>query len=141
MQALLFLILRLALLICLLAFTGLIVWTMWREWRGGQASLIAESHPTLILLQPPDARSLRFRTLQVIIGRSQGCDAVIPDPTLSGRHARFSYHHQQWWLEDLQTTNGTFLNGQMVSEPVVITSGDAILCGRVRLEVVFEEPA
>lgn len=139
MQALLFLLLRLALVAFLAVFFGTIGRAMWQEWRGRQAALLTETHPALILLQPPDGRSLRFQALQVVVGRSQGCDAVIPDPTLSARHARFSYHHHQWWLEDLQTTNGTSLNGQMVTSPVVITEGDSILCGRVRLEVAFEE--
>jgi hypothetical protein len=139
MQAILFLVLRLSLLGCLLTFFGIVGRAIWQEWRGSQAALKAESHPALILLQPPDGRSLRFQALEVVVGRNQSCDLVIPDPTLSGRHARFSYHHQQWWLEDLGTTNGTFLNGQMLTTPVVITAGDTVLCGRVRLDVLFEE--
>lgn len=141
MQATLFLFLRLALLITLGIIIGAIVVALWREWRGRATSLLAESHPTLVLFQPSDGHSLQFRNLVIIIGRGQGCDAVIPDPTLSGKHARFSYHHQQWWLEDLHTTNGTFLNGQMITTPVVITNGDAIMCGRVHMEVQIEEAA
>lgn len=141
MQALLFLFLRLVLVTCMFTFLGIIGRVLWQEWCGYRGRPGSEMHPTLILLQPPDGRSLRFQSPEVLIGRSQACDAVIPDPTLSGRHARFSYHHQQWWLEDLQTTNGTLLNGQMITAPVVITDGDSIQCGRVRLDVLFEEPA
>lgn len=141
MQANLFLVLRLIMIITQITFVGFVISALWRERKRRLAVLQTETHPILILVQPPDGRSMRYRSLEVVIGRSQGCDAVIPDPTLSGKHARFSYHHQHWWLEDLQTTNGTLLNGQMITTPVVITDGDSIQCGRVRLEVILEEPA
>jgi len=139
MQAVLFLFLRIALQVILISFLGIIGWYLWREWRSRKETLRIENQPLLILIQQADGLNLRFRSSEVILGRGLGCDAVIPDPTLSSRHARFSYHHQQWWIEDLHTTNGTFLNGQMITTPVVVTNSDTIMCGRVRLDVVIEE--
>ena len=37
-----------------------------------------------------------------------------------------SFHHGQWWLEDLGSTNGTFLNKNQIAVPTVIITGDQI---------------
>jgi pSer/pThr/pTyr-binding forkhead associated (FHA) protein len=63
------------------------------------------------------------------------CDIPLPDETVSARHARLTYHHGQWWLEDLGSTNGTHLNDELLSVPTVLTSGDEIRCGNSRLVV------
>ena len=59
------------------------------------------------------------------------------DQTVSSQHARLAYRKQQWWLEDLASTNGTFLNGEAVTTPVVITHGDELRLGHlgVRIEI------
>jgi pSer/pThr/pTyr-binding forkhead associated (FHA) protein len=46
------------------------------------------------------------------------------------------YELGQWWLKDLQSTNGTFLNGERVEEPIVITDGDQIHCGKIVISVI-----
>jgi pSer/pThr/pTyr-binding forkhead associated (FHA) protein len=74
---------------------------------------------------------LSFNQPEVIIGRSASCDVILEDKTVSGRHARLAYHHGQWWLEDLGSTNGTFLNGEPVSAAVVLTHGDQLRCGQM----------
>jgi pSer/pThr/pTyr-binding forkhead associated (FHA) protein len=73
----------------------------------------------------------------VIIGREAVCDCRLDDPTVSNRHARLSYHHSQWWVEDLRSRNGTFLNGEPVQEPVVIIGGDNLRCGQVSIDVTL----
>jgi pSer/pThr/pTyr-binding forkhead associated (FHA) protein len=50
-----------------------------------------------------------------------------------------TYHHGQWWLEDLSSTNGTFLNHLPISMSTVITSGDEIVCGNVHLTISLSE--
>jgi pSer/pThr/pTyr-binding forkhead associated (FHA) protein len=57
---------------------------------------------------------------------------LLDDPTVSNTHARLSYHHGQWWLEDLRSTNGTFLNDEAVASPLVVTDGDVVRCGQVQ---------
>jgi pSer/pThr/pTyr-binding forkhead associated (FHA) protein len=67
------------------------------------------------------------------------------DEAMSAHHARISYHHTQWWLEDLNSTNGTFLNRDQVSVPTVIISGDEIKCGNtlltIRIDAAEETPS
>ena len=61
-------------------------------------------------------------------------DIVIPSPAISRRHARITRRGDEWFLEDLGSKNGTFLNDQAVQrEPKLLKSGDRIrLGGEVR---------
>jgi pSer/pThr/pTyr-binding forkhead associated (FHA) protein len=61
------------------------------------------------------------------------------DDTVSARHARLSYHHNQWWVEDLQSRNGTYLNDERVSVPTVIVSGDELRYGQVATLIEIDE--
>ena len=125
------LILRALLAVLLYAFLGWALYTLWRDLRQ-QATLQAarQVRPVLLTFEGLE-RGLSFTQLEVIIGRSGHCDILLEDKTVSGRHARLSYHHGQWWLEDLASTNGTFLNGEPVNTAVVLTNGDQIRCGQV----------
>ena len=96
-----------------------------------QTRLQTERQVRPVILTFDDLEALRFSQPEVIIGRSASCDVTLEDKTVSGRHARLAYHHGQWWLEDLASTNGTFLNGDPVGAPVVITHGDQVRCGQV----------
>jgi pSer/pThr/pTyr-binding forkhead associated (FHA) protein len=93
--------------------------------------------PIQVLLA--DGSQHRFSTPEVMIGRDPACDVALDDPTVSNNHARLSYHHGQWWLEDLQSTNGTFLNGQAVSAAQVVTGGDVVRCGQVELRLTPDD--
>ena len=50
-----------------------------------------------------------------MIGRDTHCDLSVMDEALSAHHARITFHHGQWWLEDLNSTNGTFLNREKLN--------------------------
>jgi pSer/pThr/pTyr-binding forkhead associated (FHA) protein len=79
----------------------------------------------------------QFDYSPVTIGRDPGCECLVDDRTVSNRHAQFSYHHNQWWLVDLGSTNGTVLNGQPVTEAVVLINDDQVQCGQVNLAVTM----
>jgi hypothetical protein len=51
---------------------------------------------------------------EVIIGRHHSCDVVIDEPTVSRRHARLIFRDGGWIIQDLESTNGTLLNGRRV---------------------------
>jgi adenylate cyclase len=53
---------------------------------------------------------------RVVIGRSEGCDVVIPDPWISGRHAAVERRGDELWLVDLDSRNGTFVEGRPIRE-------------------------
>lgn len=82
---------------------------------------------------------LTFRGDAMVLGRNPDCDAVLDFPMVSGRHARLSRTGGDAVIEDLQSSNGTFVNGKRVQGgPVVVRAGDQIGLGSLtlRLDVV-----
>lgn len=71
-----------------------------------------------------------------VIGREVGLPVSLDDPRVSARHAELSYRHDQWWLRDLGSSNGTLLNGQPVHSVVAVRSGDVLQCAAVRLRFI-----
>jgi hypothetical protein len=141
MSAIILLILRILMAIVLYAFLGFVLFTIWRDLKSQASRSIARQIIPLHLSFSTEAGSqeLRFMKTNFVLGRDSGCDCLIQDKTISNRHARLSFHHQQWWLDDLGSTNGTFLNQEPVTSSVVVTSGDQITCGKVEIVVHLEE--
>jgi len=125
--------LRLLLALSLYAFLGWTLITIWRE-LNAQGSILAGRKIPGIALNVQVANSPitqhYFTQSEILLGRDRHCDVPLIDDTVSMRHARLSYHHGQWWLEDLGSTNGTRLNKEPLSIPTVIIGGDHIQCGK-----------
>ena len=62
---------------------------------------------------------------ETLIGRGNGCDVQVPDPGMSREHAMISWEEDHFAIEDLQTTNGTRLNGRRV-RTATLGQGDEI---------------
>lgn len=71
----------------------------------------------------------------VIVGRSAGADIVIGAGYVSARHARFTIMGQNLFVEDLGSTNGTSVNGQLISDPVALRNNDIVTIGDVSIRV------
>lgn len=67
-----------------------------------------------------------------VIGRSNDCDIVIGDEAVSRRHCEIVWQHVQYVLRDLQSANGTFVNGQQVRW-APLRDGDLLEVGLVQL--------
>lgn len=65
----------------------------------------------------------------VILGRGQQCDVVLPEASVSRRHAQISVADERCFLVDLGSGNGTFLNGEPVVEPTALVNGDEVRVG------------
>jgi hypothetical protein len=77
-----------------------------------------------------------------IIGRSSQADVGVLDPEVSRRHAQLEFAKGIVYLEDLGSSNGTFLNGKAVAdEAIEVRAGDDIDVGNTRITVVQMEPA
>lgn len=66
----------------------------------------------------------------VYIGRSRGCALRLDRPEISSMHARVGFEEGRFWIEDLGSTNGTFLNGQQVAGRVGFAPGASIVLAR-----------
>lgn len=69
------------------------------------------------------------------IGRLAGNAVLLDDDYVSSEHALLAWREGRWWLSDVASTNGTFLNGQPVTHPVQVNWGDLIGVGGVRLRL------
>lgn len=75
---------------------------------------------------------------ETLMGRDLANDVAISDPEVSRRHARFVIKEGTVFVEDLGSTNGTFLNGERISEPQQLRPGDVITLGE-NIVLVFEK--
>ena len=130
--------LRILLALALYAFLGWTVWTIAQDLRRTGTQISSRKIPPIRL----DVRdhgsaniSRTFEKAEIVLGRDPHCDVFLDDETVSARHARLNYHHNHWWIQDLQSTNGTSLNKGRVRTPTVLTPGDEILCGEVLVSI------
>jgi predicted component of type VI protein secretion system len=66
---------------------------------------------------------------QLVIGRDSSSGVAINDAEISRKHARLNFQGGKYVIEDLGSTNGTFVNGQRLVSPVVLKSGDVVSLG------------
>ena len=71
----------------------------------------------------------------VVVGRSPRADIVVGAGYVSARHARFSLMGQNLFVEDLGSTNGTAVNGQIIGDPVALSNNDVVNVGDVSIRV------
>ena len=71
----------------------------------------------------------------VLIGRAPGCTLVLDDDYSSSRHARIFPQGGQWFVEDLGSTNGTFVADQRVEAPTPVSTGTPVRVGQSVLEL------
>ncbi|MDA8037558.1 MAG: FHA domain-containing protein [Actinomycetota bacterium] len=91
----------------------------------------------LKVVDPPQRRGRVFDLGdEVTVGRSPGCAVAIEDDTfVSSIHARVYRRSGELWLEDLGSTNGTWLNDERVDGPSRLQRGDRVKVGSTTLEV------
>jgi pSer/pThr/pTyr-binding forkhead associated (FHA) protein len=73
---------------------------------------------------------------EATIGRGAGCQVMLPEPMVSQLHARLFRSGKDLQVEDLGSTNGTFLNGRKIGPAAKLKKGDRIRVGPVELEVL-----
>jgi hypothetical protein len=97
----------------------------------------------LVLLVGPTADAVYTlpESGYILIGREAHCDIVVPDPTVSRRHAALRRRDGEDWLEDLDSRGGTFVNGVRVSEPRRLVDGDDLRLAAQHLRYRRHAPA
>lgn len=138
------LLLRLLFVFLLYFFVFQVIRVMLRELqtfaRGEESE--PESDPTGHLLVK-DAGESGFRHGQrlplepvTVIGRHPRATIVLDDAFVSSEHAQLAWSDGRWWITDLDSTNGTLLNGKDVTVPTGLRFGDVIEIGEISLQLV-----
>lgn len=135
------LIVRILLAGALFAFLLWALATIYNEMRTRMTILQTRKTPaiTLAITNTLEDQTASFTTPEVIIGRSMACNFIVNNETVSSQHARLTYHHEQWWVEDMGSTNGTFINEERVTMPAVVMNEDDLRCGQVNIQLLIEE--
>lgn len=97
----------------------------------------AKGLPAVVVVEPRESRGQRFSVLEnLTVGRADDNAVPMPDDTfISTHHATFQNREGALWIVDLNSTNGTFVNGQKVSEEKKLRSGDRVQLGSTVMEV------
>jgi ABC-type multidrug transport system ATPase subunit/ABC-type multidrug transport system permease subunit len=70
---------------------------------------------------------------KLVLGRDPACDVVLDFPMVSSRHVAIERQGEAWWVRDLGSTNGTFLRGRRIEQPVEVKAGDVIGLGSYQI--------
>jgi len=90
----------------------------------------------LTIVEPSSQRGRGFPLGdELTIGRAAGCSVTLDDTYVSQIHARLFSRDGQYFVEDLGSTNGTYLNRARVSGPMVIRPGDRLQVGSTVMEL------
>ncbi len=89
-------------------------------------------------LTDPNGQEHRLPPQTATIGRSVECDVVIASKSVSREHTRLHREGRRWLVDDLGSTNGTYLNGERVINCMTLLDGDSLKVGDVTF--VFHDP-
>ncbi len=136
MSAIIILILRALLALCLYGFLGFVTWVQWRNLYESQIGKDKNLMPFISLINQADKNKREFNQPDIYIGRESTSDLSINNETISLQHARIFYKNDQWLLEDLNSTNGSYINDERVFTPTILVAGDLVSFGNEIFEVV-----
>ena len=93
--------------------------------------------PAALVVRSADGKRLAKRRLDgpVQIGRAGSCDVRLEDAYVSQVHARIFPRDGGWYVEDLGSTNGTFVNEERISAPAPVGAGDRVRVGTTVIEL------
>ena len=134
--------------ICLLALIYIfflrVVHAVWTEVRPARAPKqrtprqrkVRSSLGRLVIIAPADQGG-RVHVIgdELHLGRAAGCEITVDDTYASQRHARIFRRDGELFVEDLGSTNGSYLNREKVSRPTVMKEGDRLQIGATVFEV------
>lgn len=84
---------------------------------------------------PNAGQSVPLGDTPILLGRGTDAAIRLDDDYVSTRHARFATNGEQWFVEDLGSTNGTYLGSQRITSPIPIGIGIAVRLGKTIVEL------
>ena len=129
---------RLLFLLLLYLFLARVVRALLRDLRAAAREPVERAGRLVVLESPGGEPSVgRSFGLDVItpLGRDVNNAIVIDDPFASAEHAVLTFRGRSWYLEDLDSTNGSYVNGQRIDGVAALGYGDELQIGQVRFRL------
>jgi pSer/pThr/pTyr-binding forkhead associated (FHA) protein len=139
------LLLRVVFIFLLYFFVFQVIRVITRELRvaagAGQPAIEAiDVHGAILVAEPGDSNLHRGEVYELepvtVIGRHPRATIVIDSTFVSSEHLQLNWEQDRWWVTDLRSTNGTFVNGSQIRVPTGLRPGDVIELGAIRLQLV-----
>ncbi len=108
-----------------------------RGWSGGgRGAANGKAGGRLRVIEPADHKGQSYDLAdELTVGRAGGCQITLDDTYVSQLHARVFRREGQLYVEDLGSTNGTYLNRKKVTAPIAIRRGDRLQIGKTVMEL------
>ena len=94
-----------------------------------------EPRALVVIDGPAQGKIVNIAKHPISIGRASVCDLVLDDDFISSKHARITNQAEGYLVEDLGSTNGTWVEGEKLTQPVMIKPGVRIKIGRNTLTI------
>jgi pSer/pThr/pTyr-binding forkhead associated (FHA) protein len=102
----------------------------------GTAPTLPPGPSTLLVQGRSDAKPRTVRlSASMTVGRAPECELRLDDTYASQQHARLFARNNSWFVEDLGSTNGTFVNEQKLAAPAMLQPGDRVRVGQTTMEL------
>ncbi|MCC6792429.1 MAG: FHA domain-containing protein [Thermomicrobiales bacterium] len=132
-----------------LAFVGLLYLFLWQVLRvimrdvtqaARQPARHRASRARLVVIDAAESEMITGASFSVsgksLVGRRTDCAVVIDAPFVSAVHAELDHRNNAWYVTDLDSTNGTFVNGRRIAGTAYIETDDVVQFGRVKFQFV-----
>src|SRR4051812_18449297 len=97
--------------------------------------------PTMVLLQEDQATPFALKGDVIVLGRAPECEIQLDSNMVSRRHAQLTRDGDSYFVEDLNSGNGTFVNGKRIAARTLLHSDDRVKLGPILLRFEATAPA
>ena len=103
---------------------------------GSQLSETPDPGVRLLVLNEGEQKEYLIAEAVQYVGRDPVNNIVLEDDQVSARHVKVTFEEAQYWVEDLRSTNGTFVNGVRIEKAIAIKNEDLLKIGRTIFKII-----
>jgi len=119
-------------------FLAIAFYVIWRSFSNSEPERMTEPDAAVLRFEDDSERYFALRSVTAL-GRANDNDVIIDDPFASSNHAMIIWRDGEWWIEDLGSHNGTFVNNVVTRKAAKLQDGDHIEIGQTSLRFLQSE--